>query len=132
MLNPADGDRIESSRRCCANTPPAHDNSQQPHQLRSVPIPRNALTALLLVAVLTASASAEDWPRFLGPRGDNTSAEINLLDHWNPNGPPIIWEKSVGAGYSAPSVSKDLLVLHHRLGNEEIVEAMDARSGKSK
>ncbi|MBP9900361.1 MAG: PQQ-like beta-propeller repeat protein [Verrucomicrobia bacterium] len=101
-------------------------------KLDPVPIPRNALTALLLVAVLTASASAEDWPRFLGPRGDNTSAEINLLDHWNPNGPPIIWEKSVGAGYSAPSVSKDLLVLHHRLGNEEIVEAMDARSGKSK
>jgi outer membrane protein assembly factor BamB len=87
------------------------------------------LAALLLSPGLTAPATAEDWPRFLGPRGDNTSTETNLVDRWPTNGPRIIWERTVGSGYSAPSVRGDLLVLHHRLGNEEIVEAMERRSG---
>ena len=93
-------------------------------------------SALLLVMIFGLSsdwlARSEDWPRFLGPRGDNTSSETNLLDRWSTNGPPILWEKSVGSGYSAPSVRGDLLVLHHRLGDEEIVEAMEAASGNTK
>ena len=88
------------------------------------------LTVAFVAFVL--AAHAEDWPRFLGPRGDNTSAETNLLDRWSTNGPPILWEKSIGSGYSAPSVIGGLLVLHHRLGDEEIIEAMEAVSGKTK
>jgi outer membrane protein assembly factor BamB len=87
-------------------------------------------TLLLLSTGLCLVAHGEDWPRFLGPRGDNTSTETRLLDRWPTNGPPVLWEKSVGAGYSAPSVLGHLLVLHHRFGNDEIVEAMDATSGR--
>lgn len=87
-------------------------------------------SAFLLFLCLTCSAA--DWPRFLGPAGDNISTETNLLDRWSTNGPPIAWEKPIGSGYSAPSVIGNTLVLHHRLGDEEIVEAMDATSGKSK
>lgn len=76
--------------------------------------------------------SAADWPRFLGPKGENTSPETNLLEHWSTNGPPVAWEKTVGTGYSAPSVIGGVLVLHHRLGDEEIVEAMDAATGRTK
>jgi outer membrane protein assembly factor BamB len=100
---------------------------------------KHVLQPIGLVLALTSlgssfliGARAEDWPRFLGPRGDNTSSETNLLDRWPTNGPPILWEKAIGSGYSAPSVRGDLLVLHHRLGDEEIVEAMDAASGKTK
>ncbi len=95
------------------------------------PIHLAALFAFL-AAVSTLPVAAEDWPRFLGPRGDCTSTETNLLDRWDTNGPPIIWERSVGSGYSAPSVRGDWLLLHHRLGNEEIIEAMETRSGQSK
>lgn len=84
------------------------------------------------VAFFPFVLSAADWPRFLGPNGDNTSPETNLLERWPTNGPPLLWEKPVGSGYSAPSVSGGLLVLHHRVGDEEIVEAMDAASGKTK
>jgi len=85
-----------------------------------------------MVFVGCREAGAEDWPRFLGPRGDGTSTETNLLNGWPAKGPLILWEKPVGTGYSAPSVRQDLLVLHHRVGNEEIVEAMDATAGKTK
>ena len=79
--------------------------------------------ALLLAALLGAPALGEDWPRFLGPRGDGTSTETGLLENWGANGPPLVWQKDVGTGYSAPSVRDGLIVLHHRLGEEEIVEA---------
>src|SRR5262245_37006125 len=77
-------------------------------------------------------ASAADWPKFLGPNGNNISAETNLVDRWTEKGPAIVWDKAIGSGYSAPSVQGDVLVLHHRLGDEEIIEAMDATNGKSK
>ena len=32
---------------------------------------RSLLVASLLTAVLASAASAEDWPKFLGPRGDS-------------------------------------------------------------
>jgi len=79
----------------------------------------------------SAGEDGEDWPHFLGPRANNISAESGLLDRWPTNGPPLLWEKNVGTGYGAPSVRGELLVLHHRVGEEEVVEAFTAASGKS-
>ena len=78
---------------------------------------------LLVVACCLAITRGEDWPQFLGPRGNGTSKETGLLDGWGADGPTLLWQKDVGTGYSAPSIRDGLLVLHHRLGNEEIVEA---------
>ena len=77
-----------------------------------------------------AQSNGEDWPRFLGPHGDSTSTETGLLDKWSTNGPPILWEKAIGTGYGAPSVRGEMLVLHHRLKDDEIVEAFEAETGK--
>src|ERR1043166_896915 len=80
--------------------------------------------------VFCANVEAEDWPRFLGPRGDNTSRETGLLEKWSTNGPPMVWEKEIGSGYGAPSVLGDELVLHHRIANQEIVQAFNAATGE--
>jgi outer membrane protein assembly factor BamB len=97
--------------------------------------PVNLRLIACLLALGTASAFAaeegEDWPRFLGPHADNISSETGLLESWPTNGPPLLWSKSVGTGYSAPSVRGSLLVLHHRVGPEELVEAFEAASGKA-
>lgn len=91
--------------------------------------PRGLRTLVFLLGLLTATA--DDWPRFLGPRGDGTSSETNLLDRFPPDGPKLLWQKPVGTGYSAPSVRGARLVLHHREGNEEIVECLDPATGAS-
>lgn len=93
---------------------------------------RFALAAALALCLPLAAAdcSAEDWPRFLGPKGNNISAETNLLDPWPAGGPPLVWERQVGAGYGAPSVRGNWLVLHHRIQDEEIVEAFAADTGQ--
>jgi outer membrane protein assembly factor BamB len=85
---------------------------------------------LLCRSVPAGESAGEDWPNFLGPRANGISFETGLLDQWPTNGPPLLWEKKIGTGYSAPSVRGDLLVLHHRLGDEEIVECFDAATGK--
>lgn len=74
---------------------------------------------------------AQDWPKFLGPRGDGISEETGLTDSIPLVGPPLLWSKAVGTGYSAPSVVGSQLILHHRLENREIVESLDATTGKS-
>lgn len=88
------------------------------------------MLALLFCAPLLTTAG--DWPHFLGPHHNNTSDETGLASEWPTNGPPLVWEKTVGTGYSAPSIRDGLLVLHHRIGNEAIIEAMEASTGKTK
>src|SRR4051812_31993453 len=84
---------------------------------------------ILVLLLLTICARAEDWPRFLGPRADGTSTETNLIDTFPASGPKVAWELKIGTGYSAPSVRGGRLVLHHRMGNEEIVREIDAKTG---
>src|SRR5262245_21362153 len=89
------------------------------------------LLILVLLLVLDSKGQGTDWPQFLDPHANGTSDETGLLDKWPASGPPTLWQKQIGTGCSAPSVRGELLVLHHRLRNEEIIEALEARSGKS-
>jgi outer membrane protein assembly factor BamB len=90
-----------------------------------------AVSLLIAVNGVAGDPAIEDWPQFLGPRANGTSLETGLLDKWPTNGPPLVWEKRIGTGYSAPSVRGERLVLHHRTNNEEIVECLEAASGHS-
>jgi outer membrane protein assembly factor BamB len=90
------------------------------------------LILFILLLLSVAAGRAEDWPQFLGPRANGISGETNLLEKWPTNGPPVVWQKSIGTGYSAPSVRDGLLVLHHRVKDEELVEAFDAATGAPK
>ena len=88
-----------------------------------------ALSVVLGCAVPVLTTAA-DWPNFLGPYNNGNSHETGLLETWGTNGPPLLWEKKIGTGYGAPSIAGDILVLHHRLANEEIVEAFEPSTGK--
>ena len=81
-------------------------------------------------AVMAAIALAGDWPQFLGPTRNGVSLETGLLSSWPAEGPPRLWEKTIGAGFSAPIVSAGRVIIFHRLGNEEIVQCMDAATGQ--
>ena len=87
------------------------------------------LRPLFFLAVLTLTARAADWPEFMGPTRDQASTEVGLIDTLPAGGPPLLFDKPVGKGYSAPSVRGEVLVVHNRTGREEIVEACDARTG---
>ncbi|MEO1368587.1 MAG: hypothetical protein AAFX50_15545, partial [Acidobacteriota bacterium] len=71
----------------------------------------------LATALLVHSTHADDWPGFLGPRADGTSAEKIRLD-WGPDGPDVLWFKGVGEGYSAPSVVDGAVYVFDRVKDE--------------
>ncbi len=75
---------------------------------------------------------AGDWPQFLGPTRDGVYAGSDLAETWPTEGPPVVWQKSVGQGFSGVAVAGSQLILFHRLGGEEVVECLAARSGASK
>ena len=79
-----------------------------------------------------AGHAGADWPGFLGPRGNGVSAETGLLPRWPEQGPPVRWKKKVGAGYAAPSVLGDRLVIFHRQGDEEVVECLTPETGETR
>jgi len=81
--------------------------------------------AVFLVATLAA-----DWPQFLGPTHDGISTETGLLQAWSKDGPPVLWHKPVGEGFSGPVVAGERLILFHRQGDQEIVDCLEAASGK--
>jgi hypothetical protein len=73
--------------------------------------------AYLLVCLLSLfcqAAGGADWPQFLGPAGNGISTETGLLKEWPSQGPPMIWEKKIGAGYSAPSIRAGKAVVFYR------------------
>jgi outer membrane protein assembly factor BamB len=72
---------------------------------------------------------AADWPQFLGPERNGVCAETGLLQTWPKEGPPLVWDREVGEGFSGPVVSGDRLILFHRVGNQEVVECLDAATG---
>jgi outer membrane protein assembly factor BamB len=85
----------------------------------------------LPITVPVPDRDGRDWPVFLGPEHTGVSRETGLADSWPAGGPPVIWDKSIGAGYSAPSVLGNRLVVHHRVGDEEIVDCLRADDGSS-
>ena len=72
---------------------------------------------------------AADWPQFLGPTRNGVSTETGLATSWPKKGPPVVWDKEVGEGFSGPVVVGDRLILFHRVGEEEVVECLGAADG---
>jgi outer membrane protein assembly factor BamB len=78
-----------------------------------------------------AQAPASDWPQFLGPTRDGIYTG-SIAESWPPAGPRVVWKKRVGQGFSGPVVTQGRVILFHRVANEEVVEALDARTGEAR
>jgi len=78
---------------------------------------------------LSAGAVTHDWTSFLGPTHNAVSTETKLSRMLPP---PLVWEFPKGTSYSSPAVAAGRLAFIHRVGNEEVVECMDAETGAAK
>jgi outer membrane protein assembly factor BamB len=77
-------------------------------------------------------AVAADWPQFLGPTRNGVSTETGLAQTWPKDGPPLVWEKEIGSGFSGPAIAGNRLILFHRQDDKEIVQCLDAATGKER
>ncbi len=69
---------------------------------------------ILSGALLASTALAADWPQFLGPNRNSTSAEKGILRSWPATGPEVLWTASVGRGYGGPVVKDGKVYLLDR------------------
>jgi len=84
---------------------------------------------VLLVLLLACSrASAADWPQWLGPHRDGSTAET--VAPWK-EPPRVLWRRPVGEGNSSPVVAGGRVYLHTKLKGKftEDVTAYDAATG---
>lgn len=80
--------------------------------------------------LFAAIAQAGDWPQLLGPARNGVSGATNLAATWPKDGPRVLWRKDVGQGFSGPVCASNKVILFHRVENEEVVECLDAATGK--
>jgi outer membrane protein assembly factor BamB len=75
---------------------------------------------------------AADWPQFLGPTRNGVYAGSDIAAVWPKDGPPVVWQKNVGQGFSGPVVAEGRFLLFQRLENEEVIACLDAATGQPK
>jgi outer membrane protein assembly factor BamB len=89
------------------------------------------IEAVLTIGLnLVADAENSDWPRLLGPAHNATSPETNLLHNLPKSGPRVLWEVEKGDGFGGPAILGERLVIFHRRDSNEIVECLNAKTGK--
>ena len=89
-----------------------------------------ASVALVLVSWAMAQlTSAEDWPQFLGPMRNGTSAETGLIASFPESGPEVLWRQPLGVGMSSVAVSQGVAVTLFQDETHQYVVAFDAASG---
>ena len=94
-------------------------------------MPRRWLALLVMTLAAAVPALATDWPQFLGPDRNGTYTGRPLLETWGPSGPKVVWRKQVGQAFAGPVVVQNRVLLFHRVGNEEVLESLDAKTGAS-
>ncbi len=78
---------------------------------------------------LWSRQTGDDWPGFLGPNRDGKSAETGIRTDWSA-GLPILWQREVGEGYSAPAVVAGRLFMFDRHGDTARLTAFHAETGE--
>ena len=92
---------------------------------------KRVLISALLFATATASASAADWPQFLGPARNGISPETGLMKTWPAEGPKEVWRVKGGVGMSGMAVSGGKLMTLVQKDGQQWLLALDAKTGKS-
>ena len=89
------------------------------------------LLALLLTATPAVLAQTSDWAQWGGPHRDFKSETRGLATTWPTTGPRRVWQRELGEGYSAIAAERGMLFTMYRKGDNEIVVALDAATGKT-
>ncbi len=99
---------------------------------------RTATLFILGLIVITGTVlqvvHADSWPQWGGPSRDFTVKSDKLADSWPEDGPPKLWSRPLGDGYSSIISDGDLIFTMYRpdlTSEQEVIIAMKATTGKT-
>ncbi len=84
-----------------------------------------------LVGIGHDAALAADWPQWRGPTHDAISVETGLAESWPDEGPPVLWTKEIGKGYSSFIAVGDRVWTQTQTLYEQAVVCLDAATGEA-
>ena len=71
------------------------------------------------------------WPHLRGPHYNAMSAETDLADSWPAEGPPVLWNREIGHGYSSLIVAGNRVYTQTQTLTTQMVLAVDADTGRT-
>jgi outer membrane protein assembly factor BamB len=90
---------------------------------------RSGVAATALAVACTIGIHAQDWPQWRGPNRDGAVAQFTEPAAW-PAALTRRWQVEVGPGYATPVVVGDRVFTFSRQGDDEVLTAFDAGTGK--
>lgn len=88
-------------------------------------------SSLFAVTLASAVAAQSDWPQFRGALGDGVAVPQGVAHHWAEDGPPELWRRDFGSGFSTVTSVGDRLYTMGATAGQEEVFCLDARSGET-
>lgn len=71
------------------------------------------------------------WTQWGGPHRNFQTEASGLKETWPASGPPVIWQRPLGEGYSSPAVEDGVLYTMYGRPRQEVVIAANAADGKT-
>lgn len=91
-------------------------------------------TSILLIASMASVSMADDevgWPFVRGPKFDNHAADVGLADAWPELGPPVLWTRPLGTGYSSFTALNGRVFTQYQTLGGQFVVCLDANTGQT-
>ena len=80
-------------------------------------------------ATRTPPSQLLQWTQWGGPNRNFQTQAAGLKDTWPASGPPVLWKRALGEGYSSAAVEDGVLYTMYGRPGEETVIAMNAGTG---
>jgi outer membrane protein assembly factor BamB len=84
----------------------------------------------VVVSNLWTRKAGEDWPSFLGPRGNGSSSEQGIVTDWKASPPRVVWSKKLGTSYGIGATSRGRYFQFCRHGDNERLTCYNAETGE--
>jgi outer membrane protein assembly factor BamB len=85
----------------------------------------------LICLLLALQANAADWPQFRGPAANGIAPDTGINKDWGQKPPPVLWQVALtDGGYAGPSVAQGKVFIIDHQGDQDIVRAIDFKTGK--
>ena len=85
----------------------------------------------LIGLVLASQSEAADWPQLRGVGGTSIAADESLAESWPEAGPPVLWVRELGQGYSSFAVVGERAYTQAQSFVGQSVICLDVRTGQT-
>src|SRR5918995_6060616 len=78
-----------------------------------------------------SASPAIPWTQWGGPNRNFQTQAKGVKDTWPAAGPPVVWKRTLGEGYSCPVVENGVLYTMYGKPGQEVVLAGNAETGQT-